>query len=114
MLKQSTGTVAVSETEVIPVPSASATIDTSLVHATANFTGTAINGSIISPYFSRTNTYSHTFHVNGTKTATATGTGGASASYTAPSLPPFTDAADATNVGAVVLFGGVLMALFGA
>ncbi|KAH8632275.1 hypothetical protein IG631_13958 [Alternaria alternata] len=116
MLEQSTGTVTVSETEVIPVPSASATIDTSLVHATANFTGTAITGSIISPSFSRTNTYSHTFHTNGTKTATATGTGGASASasYTAPSLPPFTDAADATNLGAAVLFGGVLMALFGA
>ncbi|CAN9416080.1 hypothetical protein AA0117_g8513 [Alternaria alternata] len=115
-LISSTGTVTLSETEVIPVPSASATIDTSLVHATANFTGTAITGSIISPSFSRTNTYSHTFHMNGTKTATATGTGGASASasYTAPSLPPFTDAADATNVGAAVLFGGVLMALFGA
>ena len=54
--------------------------------------------------------------MNGTKTATATGTGGASASasYTAPSLPPLTDAADATNVGAAVFFGGVLMALFGA
>ena len=116
MLEQSTGTVTVSETEVIPVPLASVTIDTSLVHATANFTGTAITGSIISPSFSRTNTYSHTFHMNGTKTATATGTGGASASasYTAPSLPPFTDAADATNVGAAVFFGGVLMALFGA
>ncbi|CAN9364935.1 unnamed protein product [Alternaria alternata] len=115
-LISSTGTVTVSETEVIPVPSASATIDTSLVHATANFTGTAITGSIISPSFSRTNTYLHTFHTNGTKTATATGTGGASASasYTAPSLPPFTDAADATNVGAAILFGGVLMALFGA
>ncbi|RYN31571.1 hypothetical protein AA0115_g3999 [Alternaria tenuissima] len=115
-LISSTGTVTLSETEIIPVPSASATIDTSLVHATANFTGTAITGSIISPSFSRTNTYSHTFHMNGTKTATATGTGGASASasYTAPSLPPFTDVADATNVGAAVLFGGVLMALFGA
>ncbi|CAN9388563.1 unnamed protein product [Alternaria alternata] len=115
-LISSTGTVTLSETEVIPVPSAGATIDTSLVHVTANFTGTAITGSIISPSFSRTNTYSHTFHMNGTKTATATGTGGASASasYTAPSLPPFTDAADATNVGAAVLFGGVLMALFGA
>ncbi|CAI9631888.1 unnamed protein product [Alternaria burnsii] len=112
-LISSTGTVTVSETEVIPVPSASATIDTSLVHATANFTGTAITGSIISPSFGRTNTYSHTFHMNGTKTATPTGTGGASASYTAPSLPPFTDAADATNVGAAVLFGGVLMALLG-
>lgn len=51
-----------------------------------------------------------------TETTTSTGTGGASASasYTAPSLPPFTDAADATNVGAAVFFGGVLMALFGA
>jgi hypothetical protein len=60
--------------------------------------------------------HSHTFHVNGTKTASVTGTGGASASasYTAPFLPPFTDAADATPVGAAVLFGGVLMALFGA
>ena len=116
MLEQSTGTVTLSETEIIPVPSASATIDTSLVHATANFTGTAITGSIISPSFSRTNTYSHTFHMNGTKTATATGTGGASASasYTASSLSRFTDAADATNVDAAVLIGGISMALLGA
>jgi len=54
--------------------------------------------------------------MNGTKTATTTATGGASvsASYTAPSLPPFTDAADVANVGTAVLFGGVMMALFGA
>ncbi|KAL1795561.1 hypothetical protein ACET3X_005785 [Alternaria dauci] len=102
-LVSSTVTATVSKTEDVPVPSASATIETSLIHATVNFTG-----SLVKPSLSRTNTYSHTLHMNGTKTATA------SASYTAPALPPFTDAADATNVGAAVLFGGVLMALFGA
>ncbi|KAG9195195.1 hypothetical protein G6011_00315 [Alternaria panax] len=112
----STTTATLSKTEVIPAPPASATIDTSIVHATANLTGILSSGSTISPPFSHTNAYSHTYPMNGTNTATATGTGGASASasYTAPSLPPFTDAADATDVGAAVLFGSVLMALFGA
>ena len=51
-----------------------------------------------------------------TETTTSTGTGGASAStsYTAPSLSRFTDAADATNVDAAVLIGGISMALLGA
>lgn len=87
-----------SKTETVTLPS---------TNATHVFTGTAIKPS---------GHLSHTFHMNSTKTAIATGTGGASASvsYSAPSLPPFTDAADASNVGAAVLFGGVLLAMFGA
>lgn len=54
---------------------------------------------------------SHTHYENST-TATPTGTGHASvsASY---STPPFTAAADVTNVGAAALAGGFFMALFG-
>ncbi|KAH6868637.1 hypothetical protein BKA58DRAFT_387282 [Alternaria rosae] len=107
LTKSLTSTKEVTETVVLPSSSA-ATPEISV----PMITGTSVKPSRHVP--SGFSTPSHSFHFNTTMTATATGTGVPSASMSKPILPPFTDAADASNVGAALLAGGVLMALFGA
>ncbi|KAI4621985.1 hypothetical protein J4E80_004360 [Alternaria sp. BMP 0032] len=111
LTKSLTSTKEVTETVVSPSSSA-ATPDFSV----SIITGTPVKPSEHSRHVpSGFSTPSHSFPTfNTTMTATATGTGRPSASMTKPVLPPFTDAADASNVGAALLAGGVLMALFGA
>ena len=106
-----TSTKSVTETVVLPSSSA-ATPD----YSVSIITGTSAKPSEHSRHVpSGFSTPSHSFpQFNTTMTATATGSGRPSASMSKPVLPPFTDAADASNVGAALLAGGVLMALFGA
>jgi len=111
LTKSLTYTKSVTETVVSPSSSA-ATPDFSV----SIITGTPVKPSEHSRHVpSGFSTPSHSFPTfNTTMSATATGTGRPSASMSKPVLPPFTDAADASNVGAALLAGGVLMALFGA
>ncbi|KAI4649324.1 hypothetical protein J4E93_003640 [Alternaria ventricosa] len=110
LTKSMTSTKSVIETVVVPSSSA-ATPEISVPMITESSAKPSEHSRHVPSGFS---TPSHSFHYNNTMTATATGTGRPSASMTKPVLPPFTDAADASNVGAALLAGGVLMALFGA